>query len=111
MKTSLLVLNKHGPIKSKILRANHVPYIWNIAQSSYEKVIFGNKIFQNHSFKAYKKPKNYYSGLYKKEKKEFSINLNLLFVTDNKNFWEVVNPLFDVKGCVGGNNIVLSEKI
>ena len=37
-------------------------------------------------------------------------NLNLSFVSDNKNFWKVVKPLLTVKGCVVGNNTVISEK-
>ena len=45
-----------------------------------------------------------------KGKKRFFRNLNLSFVTDNKNFWKVIRPLFTEKGCVGGNNIFLSEK-
>ena len=48
--------------------------------------------------------------MYKKEKIEFFRKLNLSFVTDNKNCWKVVKPLFTEKGCVGDNNIILSEK-
>ena len=36
--------------------------------------------------------------------------MNLSFVSDNKNFWKVVKPLLTVKGCVVGNNTVISEK-
>ena len=44
------------------------------------------KARSNDSFKAYKKHKNYSGRLCKKEKKEFFRNLNLSFVTVNKNF-------------------------
>ena len=77
-------------------------------RSSLETKYF--KTRSNDSIKAYKKHKNYCSRFYEKEKKEFLRNLNLSFVTDNKNFWEVVKPLFTEKGCTGGYNIVLSEK-
>ena len=58
----------------------------------------------------YRKHKKCCNIVYEKGKKRFFRNLNLSFVTDNKNFWKVIRPLFTEKGCVGGNNIFLSEK-
>ena len=69
------------------------------------------KTRSNDSFKEYKKLKNICSKLYKKEKKEFFRNLNLSFVTDSKNFWKVVKPLFTEKGSAGGNKIVSRKKL
>ena len=81
----LNVLDKHAPMKRKLLRANHS------------------------SFKAYKKQKNFCSRLYKKERQRFFNNLNPLFVTDNKLFWKTIKPFFSNKGNYG-SQIKLVEK-
>ena len=71
----LKVLNTHAPLKRKLLRANHAPYISKtlrkaITRRSYlEKVYFKKRT--DHSLKAYKKQKTYCSRLYKKKEKNF----------------------------------------
>ena len=59
--------------------------------------------------RAYKKQKNYYKRLYKKERKKFFKKLNTSFVNDNKLFWKTVKTLFSNKGSPG-SNIKLVEK-
>ena len=49
--------------------------------SCLENVYFKKQ--DDHSLRAYKKPKNYCSGLYKKERNFFFNNLNPKFVSDN----------------------------
>ena len=94
----LNVLDKHAPMKRKLLRANHSFYISKplresiMRRSHLEKVYYKNKYEK--SFKAYKKQKNFCSRLYKKERKRFFNNLNLSFVTDNKLFWKTIQPFF-----------------
>ena len=86
------VLDKHDPMKQKLLRANHSSYISKplrkaiMRRSHLQKVYYKNK--SEKSFKTYKKQKNFCSRLYKKERKRFFNNLNQSFVTDNKLFWE-----------------------
>ena len=101
----MLVLNKHESIKSKILRANHAPYVSKtmckaiMRASPLETKYF--KTRSNDSFKGYEKHKSYCSRLYKKEKKEFNRKLNLSFVTDNsteasdRSFYPIFNKRFD----------------
>ena len=92
------VLNKHAPLKKKVLRANHVPYVTKalrkaIMKSSYsEKLYFKKKTTE--SSKKYKKHKNFCSRLYKKERKKYFDTLNVNKVTDNKAFWKNIQPLF-----------------
>ena len=62
----LKVLNIHAPLKRKLLRTNHAPYI----SKNLRKV---NKKRTDHFLKAYKKQKNYCSRLYKKKGKTFSV--------------------------------------
>ena len=107
------VLNIHAPLKRKLLRANHAPYIsktlWKaIMRRSYLEKIYLKKR-TDHCLKAYKKQKNYCSRLYKKERKNFFSSLNLSFVEDNKLFWKTVKPFFSNKGDLGPN-IKLVEK-
>ena len=101
----LNVLDKHAPMKRKLLRVNHSTYISKplrkaIMKRSYlEKIYLKNK--SEKSFKEYKKQTNFYSRLYKKERKRFFSNLNPSFVNDNKLFWKTIKPFFSNKGNYG----------
>ena len=92
----LKVLSIHAPLKRKLLRANHAPYMSKtlpetIMRRSYlEKTYFKKRT--DHSLKAYKKQKNYCSRLYKKERKNFFSSLNPSFGKDNKLSWKTVRP-------------------
>ena len=73
---------------------------------------FTKKMNWKKSFKAYnkqQKKENVCSRLYKKEKKQFSNNLNPSFVTDNKLFWKTIKPFFSSKGNYG-SEIEVVEK-
>ena len=103
----LEVLDKHAPLKKKLLRANHASYVSKalrkaIMRRSYlEKVYFKNRT--ENSLRAFKKQKNFCSRLYKKERKKFFNSLNPSFVKDNKLFWKTVKPFFSNKGDRGSN--------
>ena len=107
------VLDKHAPLKKKMLRANHSSYVSKplrkaIMRRSYlEKIYFKKRTVD--SLTKYKKQKNYCSRLYKKERKKFFDNLNPSIVEDNKTFWKTVKPFLTNKGSKGGN-IKLVEK-
>ena len=107
------VLDKHAPLKKKMLRANHSSYVSKplrkaIMRRSYlEKMYFKKRTVD--SLTKYKKQKNYCSRLYKKERKKFFDNLNPSIVEDNKTFWKTVKPFLTNKGSKGGN-IKLLEK-
>ena len=101
----MTVLNRHAPLKKKILRANHSSYM----SKTLRKAIMRRSYLENKYLKkktdqclrAYKKQKNYCSRLYKKERKKFFNGLNPSFVTDNKLFWKTVKPFFSGKGNYG----------
>ena len=71
----LKFLNIHAPLKRKLLRANHAPYIsktlWKAIMRRFylEKIYFKKRT--NHSFKAYKKQKAIAVGFIKKKGKTF----------------------------------------
>ena len=69
------ILNRHAPIKKKVIRANHAPYVTKtlrkviMKRSQLEKIYFKKRTQE--SFKKYKKPKKYCSRFYKREQKFF----------------------------------------
>ena len=76
-------------------------------RSYLEKVYFKRR--QLSHWKDIRNKKNYYSRLYKKERrKNFFNSLNTSFVNDNKLFWKTVKPFFSNKGSFG-NKIKLVE--
>ena len=97
----LTVLENHAPLKKKIIRANHSPYVTKaLRKAIMKRSSLENKYYKDRgseSFKLYKKQKNYCSKLYKKERKKYYANLDLKNITDNKMFWSTVKPFFTDK--------------
>ena len=89
----LNVLNIHAPLKKKVIRANHVPYMTKslrkaiMKRSQLESKYLRNSTVEN--MKIYKKQKNFCSRLYKKERKKFYSALDIKSITDNKLFWKL----------------------
>ena len=94
----LEILDKHAPLKKKILRANDKPYM----TKTLRKAIMRRSALQNRFYrdrspeteKAFKTQRNYTKRLLNKEKKRYFSNLNMNNYTDNKRFWNTVKPLF-----------------
>ena len=116
----LTILNKHAPLKKKVLRSNQAPYM-TIAlrkaimrRSELESKYFKNKTNENKA--RFKKQKKICSKLYKKDRKKFYSNLELNEITDNKLFWKTIKPLLSEK-CIHSkislvsNNKVISEDL
>ena len=88
-------MNKHAPLKKKLLCANNPPYVIKalreaiIKRSYLEKLCFRKKIAE--SLKKYKKHKNFCSRLYKKERKKYFDILDVNKITDNKAFLQITN--------------------
>ena len=110
----MTLLNRHTPLKKKMLRANHSSYM----SKTLRKAIMRRSYLENKYLKkktdqclrAYKKQKNYCSRLYKKERKKFFNGLNPSFVTDNKLFWKTIKPFFSDKGNYGDNIKLVEEE-
>ena len=97
-KTFLSILEEHPPLKKKLLRANHAPYVTKafrkaVMRRSYSEKMYFRKRTPS-SLKKYKKQKNCNSMLYKKEHKVYFNKLNPKKVFDNKSFWKYVQFLF-----------------
>ena len=97
----LRVLDKHAPMKKKLIRGNHAPYM----NTALRKAIMRRTQLQNKFYKTkklidlrtFKKQRNFVSRKYKKQRKYFYNNIDLTNFTDNKKFWKNVNPLFSDK--------------
>ena len=98
----LKVLNRHAPLKKKMLSANHASYVSKalrkaiLKASRLENIYFKNQ--DNHSLGEYKKQKKLLQSIILKRKKTFFNKLNPKFVSDNKLFWKTLKPFFSSKG-------------
>ena len=86
----LNVLNKHAPIKTKVIRGNQVPYITKayrntVMKRSELKIKYLKNSTEN--FNKFRKQKKFYRRLYKKERKKFLDKLDIKLVIDNKKIW------------------------
>ena len=114
--TFLSTLNKYAPIKKKILRANHKPYVTKAMRKAIMKrselVTKYRKNPTDENLKAWKKQKNYCSNLYKRERKDYYDSLDMKNLTDNRKFWATVKPLFSNSTSTTSNiSLVENEKL
>ena len=88
------MLNKHAPLKKKLLRANHAPYITKtlrkaiMRRSQLETKYLKTKTQTD--LKLYKKHKNFCSKLHKREKRKHYEFLDIKNVLDSKKFWKTI---------------------
>ena len=91
----------HAPIKRKLLRANHVPYLTKalrkaiMKRSELESKYVKNKT--NENLKSYKKQRNFCSKLYKKERKKYYEMLDLKNVTVTRNSGKLLNHFYLIR--------------
>ena len=105
-------LNKHAPLKRKYLRANDLNFITKeLSKAIMQRSKLHNlylKVRLNENRIRYKKQRNICVSLLKKAKRKHFKDLSIADVTDNKNFWKRVKPLFGNK-IKGNPNIALVE--
>ena len=107
------ILNKHAPMKQKLVRGNNSPFMNKTLSKSFMlRSKLKNNLNKNPSLKnerLYKKQRNYCVNLLKSEKKKYYNNLDLNVFTDNKKFWQNIKPLFSDKAKVFNKEIILVE--
>ena len=102
--TFIEVLNKHAPLKKKLLRANHAPYITKtlrkaiMRRSQLETKYLKTKTQTD--LKLYKKHKNVCSKLYNNEGRKYYESLDMKNVLDSKKFWKTIGPFLSDKNTV-----------
>ena len=109
----LEVVNKHAPLKKKVLRGNHSPFVTKEFQKTiYTRSKLKNKMNQNPSREnvlAYKKQRNICMSLRKKSLKKHLKSITEKGINNNKSFWKFVKPFLKNKGFIGSNDITLVE--
>ena len=110
--TFLRILEKHAPMKKKVVRANNKPYMTKaLRQAIMRRSALKTRFLKNkndENFKAFKKQKNYTRRLAKRERVKYFANLDLNRYTDNIKFWNTVKPMYSGSGN-RVNNITLVE--
>ena len=109
----LEVVNKHAPLKKKVLRGNHSPFV----TKEFQKVIYTrsklkNKMNQNPSREnvlAYKKQRNICVSLRRKSLKKHLRSITEKGINNNKSFWKFIKPFPTNKGFIGSNDIILVD--
>ena len=111
--TFLRVLEKHAPMKQKVLRANDKPYMTKVLRKAImRRSTLKNKFLKNktdESLKEFKKQKNYTNRLARRERTKYFANLDLKKFTENIKFWNTVKPMFSGSSR-GSSKITLVEK-
>ena len=108
----LKVLNKHGPIKTKYLRASHSPFV----TKELSKTIMLRSKLRNQYLKCkseeararFKIQRNLCVTLLRKARRNYHENLELGKVNDSKKIWNAVKPVFGNK-VTTRSNITLTE--
>ena len=114
-------LNKHAPLKKKILRHNNNAFMTKELQ---KEIMLQSKLKnkfneeRNHiNWCNYKRQHSHCLSILHKTKKEYFNSLNIKQVPDNKLFWKSVKPFFCDKGSnsskitlVEENNIISDEE-
>lgn len=109
----LRTLDNHAPIKKKLIRANHKPYVTKkMRKAIMLRSQLQNKVFSDGSYSyrcALRKQKNYCNRLYKRERKKYYSDLNMALINDNRKFWETMKPLFGNKGGIRENIVLVNN--
>ena len=118
-KATKRVLDKHAPSKKKYVRANDGPFMTkelrkaNMKRSRLKNRL--NKCKTNENWIAFEKQGKFCVKLPRQSKKSYYSKLDPKVVSDNKQFWKIVKPLFSNKihgnSCINllEDNVVVSD--
>ena len=105
------IVNRHAPIKKKILRGNHSPFIIKeMRKAIYTRSRLRNKFCKSPSEeneRKYKRQRNLCVSLSCKTTKQCFSNITSKGIVTNKEFWKTIIPFLTNKGCLENSNIML----
>ena len=106
------VLNRHAPLKQKVVRANNIP----LSKAHRKAVMLRSKLKNNYlknktveNWSEFKKQRNYCVNLRKKSKKEYFSKICENGTLDSKTFWKKLKPFFFRKSSKTDTEITLIE--
>ena len=108
----MTALNMYAPVKKKMLRGNHAPFMNKTLSQEFMhrsklKNIYHKRPTETNKI-LYKKQRNFCVNLLKKQKKNYYNHLDIKVFEDNKKFWKRIKPLFSEKNNLS-KNITLVE--
>ena len=105
------IVNRHAPIKKKILRGNHSPFIIKeMRKAIYTRSRLRNKFCKSPSEeneRKYKRQRNLCVSLSCKATKQCFSNITSKGIVTSKEFWKTIIPFLTNKGCLENSNIML----
>ena len=103
--------DKHAPLKMKIQRGNHAPFISKeMRKAIYTGSRLRNKFCKNLSEeneRKYKRQRNLCVSLRRKAIKQYFSNITSKGIVTNKEFWKTIKPFLTNKGCLENSDIML----
>ena len=110
-KTFSLIVEKHAPLKKKIVRGNHAPFITkDLRKAIYTRSRLKNKFIKNPSDvnqKLYKRQRNRCVAIRKKSIKQYFSNVTNRGIVTNREFWKTMKTFLTNKGCLDNIDIML----
>ena len=107
------VVQKHAPLKKKILRGNHAPFInREFRKEIYKQSRFRNKFWKDPSKEnelLFKTQRNKCVSLLTKCIKSYFQDVTKKGLVTNKSFWSFVKPFLTNKSCHTQNDIMLID--
>jgi len=112
-KTFSKVVQKHAPLKQKVLRGNHAPFVnKEFRKEVYKKSRLKNRFWKNptqENMQLFKRQRNKCVAIRKKCLKKYANETVQKGVVNNKTFWKFIKPFMTNKGSLTQNNIILTE--
>ena len=113
-------LNIHAPMKENIIRANNAPFMNKTLSTAFmTRSRLRNRFLKNpnkNNEVKFKKHRNFCVNLLKREKRKYYNSLYLKKITDNRQFWKTIKPLFSEKQnfsrritLMDGDNIISND--
>ena len=109
--TFSLIVEKHAPLKKKIVSGNHAPFITkDVRKAIYTRSKLRNKFIKNPTEvneKLYKKQRNKCVLIRKKSITQYFSNITSKGIVTNRKFWKTMKPFLTNKGCLDNCDIML----
>ena len=109
--TFSLIVEKHAPLKKKIVRGNHAHFITkDLRKAIYTRSKLRNKFSKNPTEvneKLYKRQRNKCVLIRKKSIKQYFSNITSKGIMRNREFWKTMKPFLTNNGCLDNCDIML----
>ena len=104
-------MEKHTPLKKKIVRGNHASFITkDLRKAIYTRSRLKSKYIKNPyevNEKLYKRQRNKCVSIQKKSMKHHFSNIISKGTVTNREFWKTMKPFLTNKGCLDNSDIML----